>query len=231
MADFGWLRNLGQRGRNSNVSASTLYTDWLPLQSHTDDSRRPTPLQVTSYLRLKSRTLLSPQTSPVSRDALLVRKEDRVWHNPSLTQMVETLQSVMMTKNVLEPLPAEYNSYILHLLEGFAVLDKKANIAEKTLRYANDAHNAESRKFQLLCNDWRQREKQYKAEIKRLEVLLSKTRDGLESVALARVNSVVARSGKQHKEFTSRLDGFADAKLERPPCKVPRTSFGFRSSS
>ncbi|KAI0969846.1 hypothetical protein F4678DRAFT_463178 [Xylaria arbuscula] len=172
-----------------------------------DASRRPG-----SSRRISSCT--PPETEPDSVPSAeegvvadrVVRDQDQVWYNPSLEQMVEALQVQIMTHGVLEPIPVHYNSYILHLVEGFARAQENVSKTETAYQEAKESleHNLEE--FRLVADDWLVRESQYKAEVKRLEVLLSKcSRNGLEAVTLARTNSVVDRSGSESDGFLSRL--------------------------
>ncbi len=86
--------------------------------------------------------------------------------------MVEALQVLLMTHGALEPIPIQYNSYVLHLVEGFAVAQENIRKAEAAYREAKQSleHNLEQ--FRLVADDWLERESQYRAEVKRLEVLL-----------------------------------------------------------
>ncbi|KAI2464000.1 hypothetical protein F4781DRAFT_436868 [Annulohypoxylon bovei var. microspora] len=138
--------------------------------------------------------------------SLFVREKDKIWYNPSLTQMVETLQVALMTRDLMEPLPIEYNAYILHLIEGFADAQEQIGKIDTARTEAKHSLEHHLEHFKTMADEWLERENQYKKEIKRLEVLLSRTsRDGLEAVTLARTNSVVDRNGPQAKEFVSRL--------------------------
>ncbi|KAI1462504.1 hypothetical protein F4805DRAFT_474421 [Annulohypoxylon moriforme] len=191
MADFSWFR-LGQRSYSPNAPRSPTPTGGGPPQGF-------------SYLSLTNRTSLSHGSLASNSDAsLLVRKQDKIWYKPSLNQMVEGLQVAIM--GLLQPIPIEYNSYILHLIEGFVDAQErihKVDIARAEAKYSLE-HHLEN--FKAVADEWLEREHQYKTEIKRLEVLLSRTsRDGLEAVALARTNSVIDRNGPQAKQFVSRL--------------------------
>lgn len=165
------------------------------------------PSRVSSYLSLNSRFSFSPEPpTPTSNPDLVVKDQDRVWHNPSLDQMVEALQVIMMTKGVLSPIPVEYNSYVLHLIEGFHDIQEKLQAANVACDEAKKARSQTSDDFRIVADEWERREAQYKAEVKRLEVLLARTsRDGLETVTLARTSSVVDRNGPDPKQFVSRL--------------------------
>ncbi|KAI0472193.1 hypothetical protein GGR56DRAFT_111351 [Xylariaceae sp. FL0804] len=205
MAD--WLR-LGSRSRTPNSSRPpSAASESAPpresresRESYSNPSRRSTT-RVSSYLSL------TPEPLSASSDAsLLVRDQDKVWYNPSLTQMVEALQVTLMTRGTMEPIPVEYNTYILHLIEGFANSEEKIRAADAAQKEARESLEQNLEQFRLVADDWVVRERQYKAEIKRLEVLISRTsQDGLEAVALARTNSVVDRSGPESKQFAFRL--------------------------
>ncbi|KAI1371481.1 hypothetical protein F4677DRAFT_307170 [Hypoxylon crocopeplum] len=195
MADFGWLR-LGQHSR----------TPTTPLSPPSPGRGPP---RVPSHLSLDSRTSIPPDLLTSRSDAsasLLVREQDKIWYNPSLEQMVETLQVVIMTQGVLRPIPVDYNSYVLHLIEGFANSQERIRTADAAHGEAKYSLEHHLEHFKSVADEWLERENQYKAEIKRLEVLLSRTsRDGLEAVTLARTNSVVDRTGPQAKQFVSTL--------------------------
>lgn len=86
--------------------------------------------------------------------------------------MVEALQVLLMTRGVLEPIPVEYNSYILHLIEGFAKARENVRKAEGAYQELKQSLEQNLDQFRLVVNDWLKRESQYQAEVKRLEVLL-----------------------------------------------------------
>ncbi|KAK6073018.1 hypothetical protein SCUP515_07117 [Seiridium cupressi] len=173
----------------------------------TDDHRRSKPNRVSSYINLSSRFSFSPEpVTSSSRESIHVNDEDKVWYNPSMGQMVEALQVIMMTNGVLHPIPVEHNSYILHLIEGLHDMQVKIDAANAACEEARESHSQVSRDFQTVTNEWAKREAQYKAEVKRLEVILARTsRDGLETVTLARTNSVVDRGEPDPRQFVDRL--------------------------
>ncbi|KAK0652889.1 hypothetical protein B0T16DRAFT_107111 [Cercophora newfieldiana] len=111
-------------------------------------------------------------------------------------QMVETLQAVMMTKR--DPtvgVPAVYNSYILSMMEGIGKMARHLKKTEEELKELKGVREKELEEFRGISEEWIKREKDYKAEIKRLElILLRESNDGVASVALARHGSLVNRS-------------------------------------
>ncbi|KAI0415413.1 hypothetical protein F5X98DRAFT_376846 [Xylaria grammica] len=198
---LSWLK-LGPRARTPSTPLTTNSVEGKASRDpQPGGPRRPTSSRMSSH-----------GTEPSSTDDgaahLLVRREDQVWYNPSLDQMVEALQVLLMAHGVLHPIPIQYNSYVLHLVEGFASAQESIRRAEAAYQEVKQSleHNLEQ--FRLVADDWLERESQYRAEVKRLEVLLSKTsQSGLEAVTLARTNSIVDRSSSSKGgEFLSRLD-------------------------
>ncbi|KAI1205994.1 uncharacterized protein F4807DRAFT_470568 [Annulohypoxylon truncatum] len=176
MADFGWFR-MGQRSYAPNAPQS-------PTSPRSDPSRVPSHPSLASHSSFSH----GPLTGN-SDTSLLVREQDKIW-----------------TRGILQPIPIEYNSYILHLIEGFADAQEQIQKADIDRAEARNSLEHHLEHFKAVADEWLEREHQYKAEIKRLEVLLSRTsRDGLEAVTLARTNSVIDRNGPQAKQFVSKL--------------------------
>ncbi|KAI1098546.1 hypothetical protein F4804DRAFT_121290 [Jackrogersella minutella] len=209
MTDFSWFR-LGQR-------SATLSAPRSSTSPERDQSR------VTSQMSLASRSSFPPRPLTGNSDAsLYVREQDQIWYNPSLDQMVETLQVAIMTRGILQQIPTEYNSYILHLIEGFADAQERTRKVDTARAEAECSLEHHLEHFKLVADEWLERECQYKTEIKRLEVLLSRTsRDGLEAVTLARTNSVIDRSGPQAKQFVSKLKRLSTSNAQDASTKPP----------
>lgn len=97
-----------------------------------------------------------------------------------------------------------YNSYVLCLLEGFGRLSCELQNKNEELSELKALREKELEQFRDLSEEWIQREKDYKAEIKRLELFLAKeSKGGVASVALARHDSIVNRS--EAKQFQARV--------------------------
>lgn len=91
--------------------------------------------------------------------------------------------------------PCRCNAYVLALIEGFAHLTDRLRDANAKIVEAKDLREKELEQFASISDEWLQREENYKAEIKRLELFLAKeSKDGMASVALARSESVVDRA-------------------------------------
>ncbi|KAI0116800.1 hypothetical protein F4814DRAFT_439382 [Daldinia grandis] len=207
MTDFSWLR-LGQRSRTPSIP-------------RTPTSPERVPRRAASNLSLASYSSHEPLTGS-SGASLFIREQDKIWYNPSLDQMVEALQVVLMTQGALRPIPIEYNSYILHLIEGFANSQERIQTIDATYTEARHSLEYHLEHFKSVADEWLDRESQYKAEIKRLEILLSRTSsDGLEAVTLARTNSVVDRNGPQAKQFVSKLKRLSTQAIQDTSLSIP----------
>lgn len=219
MSDLGWF-SFRPRSRAPLVPKSPPPPDGTGNQE-TDDPRRPKPNRVSSYISLANRFSFLPEPlTPTTRASIIANDDDKVWHNPSTEQMVEALQVIMMTKGALQPIPIEYNSYILHLIEAFDHTQEKIEAANAARDQAQNSCSHLTQDFKTVADEWAKREAQYKAEVKRLEVILARTsRDGLETVTLARTNSVVDRREPNPRQFVTKLQELRsqDSGSDPPP--------------
>ncbi|KAK0635513.1 hypothetical protein B0T17DRAFT_464370, partial [Bombardia bombarda] len=105
-----------------------------------------------------------------------------------------------------------YNSYVLALIEGFARLTSQLRAAGDELAELRNLRERELEQFRVMSEEWIRREEGYKAEVRRLEVVLAReSRDGVASVALARHATLVdRREGKRFLERLKRMSGSGD---------------------
>jgi hypothetical protein len=114
-----------------------------------------------------------------------------------INQIVDTVFTRIAT-NLGKPLDAQNNELILRILEAYRdINDDKENLRKKL----DDAANHCKTTLNILEGErkrWRQDELAYKAEIKRLELIIAHGKTGLSAVALARQESLVrhGRSGR-----------------------------------
>lgn len=144
-----------------------------------------------------SQAASTPAAPKSSTPDLFVREADRVAHNPSMDHIVDTLLAAVMSKPALEPLGPEYGSSILHLIEAYAAAKKEASKAQNELSQAVERRQKENDDFDTLVTEWTIHEARYKAEIKRLEVIIHRTSgSGLEAVSMARSGSLIRRGSR-----------------------------------
>lgn len=105
--------------------------------------------------------------------------------------MAEMVKVVMMNQSSIAPIPVQYNSAILHVLEAYQELREELGKQETVIRELKESHAKDIKDFEELTQTWERRESNYKTELKQLEVQLSKMPDGMEKVSLARTKSTV----------------------------------------
>ncbi|KAK3936534.1 hypothetical protein QBC46DRAFT_269434, partial [Diplogelasinospora grovesii] len=104
-----------------------------------------------------------------------------------------------------------YDPYIRLLIESFAEVMDELRIVEHELAELKSLREKELEQFRGISEEWIQRENNYKAEIKRLELLLVKeSKEGVACVALARHGTLVDRSGT--KRFLARVKRMSNPK-------------------
>lgn len=139
---------------------------------------------------------------------------DRAVYNPTADQLAETLKVIMMTNGSCDPVPVEYNSCILQVLEGYNTHRSELKTKIKELEEAKKEKEETAMELWQKTLEWKEEESRYKTEIKKLEVILAKTPRGMELVSLARSQSVLRRNKKraevkkaEDKEQVDKTDG------------------------
>lgn len=157
-------------------------------ESEEGNLTRPRPAsRVSSYMGLRANTppVHEPDTFPNFRNP------DSVYHEPSGDQMAEMLKVAIMCQSTFVPLPIEYNSCVLHVLEAYQGMRVEIAKKEEEIEALKHRHTEAIKDFEDMATKWEVKEKDYQAELKNLEVLLSKTEGGMEKVSLARSKSAV----------------------------------------
>ncbi|KAI3541170.1 hypothetical protein CABS01_01451 [Colletotrichum abscissum] len=233
MADFSWTKPLPPRRRRSELTLSNPPPDeeesvaHLGVPSVRSRQWKPIPriasLDVLSAARLGTsnspsiksdgsqsschRLSPSPAEPTEPADTAWYQERDETERALSLEQMINALHYTMMTKNVLDPVPREYNSYILHLLEGYWDLQERLRKTEQELAEEKETKLKSLEEFTKMSEEWESKEADFRAEIKRMElVLVDVTPAGVGAVVLARSGSLVDRSAKSSRLFKARVE-------------------------
>jgi hypothetical protein len=115
----------------------------------------------------------------------------------------QTMDSIMRTL-VTEPyrsLDIKYNSPLLMIFEGFRNLrDENASLMRK-LKYEVETRFSSHHELELERQRWQQEREEYKAEVKRLELIISKDKEGVAEVIRARRGSLLR--GEHRRRTTS----------------------------
>ena len=161
--------------------------DWLrPVFTRT---RTPTEEQVNETEEKTSR--LRPTSRVSSHMSLhLSTPPENVYQKPATNQMAEMLKVVMMNQGSLNPVPVQYNSCILHVLEAYQELEAQIHAKTLAIGHLKQSHAKDVMHYKALAGQWEQREKDYQTELKKLEVMLSRTEGVMtEEFTMARSSS------------------------------------------
>lgn len=133
----------------------------------------------------------TPLKSPGFDRELSFNERDHVY-NPDPDQMANTLLTVAMVR-LGKPLPAEYNSFLLHVLEEYRKMRRQLDAIRVDLQAEVEGRQSDLHVMQV------EREA-YKAEVKRLErLILDGTNGGPDALALARKGSLL-RNGCDNED-------------------------------
>ncbi|KAM0456404.1 hypothetical protein ACHAO4_003428 [Trichoderma viride] len=192
MGDSGWMRLIpGQRCR-------TPVSPWLH-NGQIDNEDVP---HEAANLKIAPRPLAGfNQSSADFASDILVREADRLQNTPSVDEMADMLRTIIMVSPTPPVLDPQYTSYVLHLVEGYSKLRSRLSAKEKEVAQLKAKQQEDRENSKMLFADWSAQEARYKAEIKRLELIIQQVSGkGVEAVALARSGSLVRKgaSGRAH---------------------------------
>lgn len=150
-----------------------------------------------NHLRIAPRPLAGFYHSPAdSGNDIIIKEADRLQHTPSVDDMADVLRTTIMVSSTPPTLGPQYTSYVLHLIEGYSKARIKLSKKEKEFVQLEAMRQEDKERSKALVSDWAAQEARYKAEIKRLELIIQKvSRKGVEAVALARSGSLIRRGG------------------------------------
>lgn len=120
--------------------------------------------------------------------------------------MVETVSCTMMKNGSSAPIPRHLNGWIAGMMEEVSHQTRELDSLRVEIAELKATRQEEVIEFSKVTEEWAQREKDFKAEINRLEHIISDTQQGAESVMLARAGSVVNRNdGRAFRAKLNRL--------------------------
>ncbi|KAL7922077.1 hypothetical protein ACQKWADRAFT_104662 [Trichoderma austrokoningii] len=211
MADTSWMRFIsGQRCR----------TPVSPCPHNGQADNEENPYEAAGNLRIIPRPLAGfNQSSADFASDLLVREADRLQNNPSVDEMANTLRSIIMVAPTPPVLDPQHTSYVLHLIEGYGKLQSKISAKEREIAQLKAKREEDKENGKMLSADWSAQEARYKAEVKRLELIIQHVSGkGVEAVALARSGSLIRRGGLG-REITTETVIPEQAPVEEESCQ------------
>ncbi|KAF4635340.1 hypothetical protein G7Y89_g2761 [Cudoniella acicularis] len=225
MAD--WLRPVFTRARTPVPGSSSTFERIHFSLDEPNDSEEGSVSKLRATSRVSSYIRIRPNTPPVPTpdDFQSIRDPVSVYHKPSGDQMAETLKVVMMNRPLIEPIPVEYNACILYVLEAYQDLRLQINANQDTIEELKESHTKDIKEFEALATSWERKEQDYKTELKKLEVLLAKTEGGMETVSMARSNSLVHGSQRASETIGRSISSIKQRHVERSSQdEIPRRS-------
>lgn len=132
------------------------------------------------------------------------RESDVTWHNPSLQQMIETVLCTIMTNGISAPIPSHLNHFVASMIEEFSFQMREMKALQNKYTKLEETRVNQAQELRETTNEWQEREREFRLEIKRLERIISDTQKGAESVLLARAGSVCNRNDR--RAFRAKLN-------------------------
>ena len=124
-------------------------------------------------------------------------------YNPEPDQMANLLMTACMTR-MGKPLPAEYSSILLHVLESYRSQKDKIHRLRELFQIEQSARVKAQNKLDSAESGRVKERDVLQGEIKRLELLISKGKNGMATLAKARAASVLQRDERRRREHGSR---------------------------
>ncbi|KAI4732504.1 hypothetical protein E4T50_16923 [Aureobasidium sp. EXF-12298] len=115
---------------------------------------------------------------------------------PDPDQIMDAIMRTLIAEPY-RPLDVKHNSPLLMVFEGFRNLrDENASLVRK-LKYEAETRFSSHHEMELERQGWQQERDEYKAEVKRLELIISKDKEGVAEVMRARQGSLLRREQKR----------------------------------
>ncbi|KAK1240633.1 hypothetical protein MKX07_004661 [Trichoderma sp. CBMAI-0711] len=125
---------------------------------------------------------------------ILVREADRLQNTPSVDEMADILRTTIMVAPTPPTLGPQYTSHVLHLIEGYGKLRTQLAGKQRDVARLEAAREEDKERSKAQVAEWTAQEARYRAEIKRLELIIQKVSGrGVEAVALARSGSLIRK--------------------------------------
>ena len=127
--------------------------------------------------------------------------EDTFPH-PSAEQLIDTILCRLMS-HPYDALDTRFNGALLQIFEAYRHLSDQRERLERRLAGETDTRLAERSATQRVEHGWEEEKQSYKAEVKRLKLIIAQGKRGVADVALARQDSLIRRK----KQVTTPDDG------------------------
>jgi hypothetical protein len=112
--------------------------------------------------------------------------------NPSAEQLIDTILCRLMS-HPYDALDTRFNGALLQIFEAYRHLSDQQERLERRLAGETNTRLAERSATQRVEHEWEEEKQSYKAEVKRLELIIAQGKRGVADVALARQDSLIRR--------------------------------------
>jgi hypothetical protein len=126
-------------------------------------------------------------------------KPERNLHDAKVDPIVSSITTTISSQ-FNKPLSVQNHGPILRVFEAFRVLSDEKDELEANLAEAVSHNNTTLDTLEGERRRWKEDELNYKAEIKRLEIIIASGKTGLAEVALARQTSLIRRGLKARQK-------------------------------
>lgn len=139
---------------------------------------------------------------------------DQLYLNPKAEEEIDSVMCVLMSDPYAQ-LDVHFNASLMRIFENYLELRKENDELQKRLDEERAGSQAIISRFNMTEKDWEDEKQDYRVEVKRLEVLLSKaSKRGLAEVTLARQDSKI-RSRKSYGDQKETIFEFLEKTKRR----------------
>jgi hypothetical protein len=112
--------------------------------------------------------------------------------DPNAEQLIDSIMCRLMT-DPYKPLDGRFNGMLLQIFEAYRNVCDERDGGWARLNEEIDARAADKSSMQRMEEDWDCERRAYKAEVKRLELIIAKEKRGVAAVVQARQDSIIRR--------------------------------------
>ncbi|CAD0085887.1 unnamed protein product [Aureobasidium mustum] len=208
MADvYQWRRRIQPGFPNTLLPVGEQDEAEPDIRSGFGSSRKKVRPKISSYFSHRGPSTTHSRSSVWSADQRSSFKETisspyQTWPEGCEPDPDQIMDSIMRTliAEPYRPLDVKHNSPLLMIFEGFRNLRDENSSLLRKLKYEAETRFESRHELELERQTWQREREEYKAEVKRLELIISKQKEGVAEVMRARQGSLL---GREHRRRTA----------------------------
>ncbi|KAK6005504.1 hypothetical protein QM012_007146 [Aureobasidium pullulans] len=217
MADvYQWRRRIQSGFPNTLLPVGEQDEAEVDITSGFGSSRKKVRPKISSYFSHRGPSIGHGRSSVWSSDQRASLKDTisspyQTWpegREPDPDQIMDSIMRTLIAEPY-RPLDVKHNSPLLLIFEGFRNLRDENSSLMRKLKYEAETRFASHHEVELERQAWQREREEYKAEVKRLELIISKDKEGVAEVMRARQGSLLGREHRRRtasSAYTSRDD-------------------------